>query len=315
MITINEKYTIPERWEELSPSQFLEVAKILSSMYRKGIDYHTLKISLFLALTGIKNVHPENEQWCENVWRITEHITFPYKFVYPEEKFLQLDPSVQRYLQKHLPPESGEPHFRAASKMTRYLVPDLCFSKQLLESLPESHFQGYTFTVSGEIVITSLTAAQYIDANTILQQIHSNNDLSLLPHLAQILYCPYPYSSAQAEKIDLAKERHETLEAVMYNYMGIVEWISNLSKYDILFHPPVKQSGKNLLGQNSSLYNLSSKGYGTLTQVGELPLFSYLDLLLKQTVDAVHQLKSLGKKKSEIASELNLSFQQINTIL
>lgn len=315
MITINEKYTIPERWEELSPTQYLEVAKILSSMYREGIDYHTLKISLFLALTGVKNVHPENELWCENVFRITEHITFPYKFVYPDEKFQLFDASTQRYLQKHLPTDTSDPQTRVAAKLKRHIVPDLCFSKQLLDSLPESHYQGYTFDVAGEIVITSLTAAQYIDANTILQQIHSNNDLSLLPHLVQILYCPYPYSSDLAEKLSLTKERQETLEAVMYNYMGIVEWISNLSKYDILFHPPVKESGKNLLGQNSSLYNLSSKGYGTLTQVGELPLFSYLDLLLKQTIDAVHQLKSLGKKKSEIAAELNLSIQQINTIL
>ena len=46
-----------------------------------------------------------------------------------------------------------------------------------------------------------------------------------------------------------------------------------------------------------------------------MPLISYLDLLLKQTVDAVAQLNSLGKKKSEIAAELNLSIDQINTIL
>lgn len=316
MIIVNDKFHIPNQWEELSTSQFCNVGKALRLLEMGKVDFPEFKLLVIYALLEEKPIsQPQNDTYCENLFRISEHITFPYKFVYPDEKFLNFPPDIQQWLAKHLPTDAEDPYLRIAAGMDRYVEPDLHFAKQMMPLLPGTNLNGYTFFLAGQVVNTTLTAQQYIDANTLLQQYHSSKQEEFLRSLVQILYCPEPYSADKAQKLSLKKVGEEYLYAVMYNYMAIVNWISVLPKYDILFHSPSKKDGKNPLGPNAPLYTLAGKGYGSLNEVSAMPLFSYLDLLLKQTADAVLQLKSIGKKKGEIASELNLTIEQINTIL
>lgn len=316
MITVNNKFHIPNQWEELSPSQFCNVGKALRLLEMGEVDFPEFKLLVIYALLEENpKPQPQNDTYCENLFRISEHITFPYKFVYPDEKFQNFPQDIRQWLGKHLPADTEDPFLRIAAGMDRYVEPDLHFAKQLVPLLPGTNLKGYTFSVTGQVVNTTLTAQQYIDANTMLQQYHSSRDISFLEDLARILYCPAPYNNEKMEKISLKKVGEGELYAVMYNYMAIVNWISALPKYDILFHSPSKKDGKNPLGPNAPLYTLAGKGYGSLNEVSAMPLFSYLDLLLKQTADAVLQLKSIGKKKGEVASELNLTIEQINTIL
>ncbi len=316
MITVNNKFHIPNHWEELSPTQMCKVGRALRLLELGETDFLEFKLLLIYALLDEEpSLHSSNETYCENLYRISEHITFPYKFVYPDSKFQNFPQDLQQWLSKHLPTDTDSPHQRIAAKMDRVVIPDLNFCKQLIPVLPGTKLQGYTFDVNGEVVNTSLTALQYIEANAILQQFHTHKDERSLAHLVKILYCPIPYSSDRAEKLSLKKIGEGALFAVMYNYMGIVNWIADLPKYNILFHAPAKKGGKNPIGPNAPLYNLVGKGYGSFNEVASMPLFNYLDILLKQTVDAVLQLKSIGKKKGEIASELNLTVDQINTIL
>lgn len=316
MITVNNKFHIPSQWEELSPAQFSKVVRALRLLENGEVDFMEFKLLILYSLIdGEARPQPGNDTYCENMYRIGEHLTFPYKFVYTDERFSSFPEELQEYLTKHLPTDMEDPYMRVAAKMDHYIFPDVIFSKQLLPTLPGTKLQGYTFTVTGNVVNTSITAQQYIDANTMMQQYHSTRSESFLKSLVQILYCPTPYSSEQAEKISLKKVGEGYLYAVMYNYMAITEWISRLTKYDILFNAPAKGGGKNPLGPNAPLYTLAGKGYGSINEVASMPLFSYLDLLLKQTADAVLQLKSVGKKKGEIAAELNLTIDQINTII
>lgn len=316
MITVNNKFHIPNQWEELSSVQMCKVARALCLLEKGEVGFMEFRLLLFYALIeDDPKPHPENEVYCENLFRISEHLTFAYKFVYPDGKFHNFPLEVQNWLSKHLPTDAEDPHIRVAAKMARYVVPDLKFGKQLLSVLPGTKLRGYTFEVSGEVVNTTITAQQYIDANTMLQQFHSYKEQRSLEQLVKILYCPAPYCSEKTDKLSVKKAEEGALYAVMYNYMAIANWIAALPKYDILFNAPDKKDGKNPLGPNAPLYNLAGKGYGSFNEVASMPLFSYLDLLLKQTVDAVLQLKSIGKKKSEIAKELNITIEQINTIL
>lgn len=316
MITVNTKFHIPNQWEELTPTQFCKVGGALHLLEQGKVRFEEFKLLIIYALLdGDPKPQPENEIYCENLFRLSEYITFPYKFVYPDSKFQNFPPLTQIWLAKHLPVDVQDPFHRVAAKMERYVEPDLLLFKQLLPQLPGTKLQGYTFQLTGGVVNTNLTAQQYIDANTVLQMYHQSGDTTFLQQLVKILYCPAPYTGEKAENISLKKVNERDMYAVMYNYKGIVNWISRLEKYDILFNAPAKKDGKNPLGPNAPLYTLAGKGYGSLIEVGAMPLFSYLDLLLKQTVDAVAQLNSLGKKKSEIAAELNLSIDQINTIL
>ena len=316
MITVNNKFHIPNQWEELSPTQFCKVGGALHLLEQGKVRFEEFKLLIIYALLdGDPKPQPENEIYCENLFRLGEHITFLYKFHYPDIKFQSFPVHTQEYLAKKLPTDMGDPFHRIASKMEMYVEADLLMSKQLLPMLPETKLKGYTFSEDEGVVNTNLTALQYTDANIMLQMFHSTGKKSFLEHLVRILYCPYPYLGEKAEKISLKGVKDETMYAVMYNYTGITAWISALPKYDILFNAPKKKNSKNPLGPNAPLYTLTGQGYGSLNEVGAIPLFSYLDLLLKLTVDAVAHLESVGKKKSEIAAQLNLSIDQINTIL
>lgn len=314
MISVNGKYNIPDRWEELSSEQFIAIVRVLDTMGTH--PFQEMKIMLLEALLdGKLPLRPDDDTYCSNMYRLVEHITFPYQFVYTDERFRNFSPSMQRHLKKYPPMDLNEPQIRLAARMKRHIAPDICFPAQLLPILPGSGLEGYTFSYTEGIAMTSLTAEQYIDANTILQEIHNTENTSLYPMLTQILYCPSPYASDKAARLRIGKPSKDILLAVMFNYMAVVNWISALDKYDILFHAPKKSTDKNPLGSGAALYALAGKGYGTLEQIGRLPLFQYLDLLLKQTVDAVRQLDGLKKTKPEIAKELNMTIDQINTII
>lgn len=317
MITVNNKFHVPNQWEELSPIQFQKVGRALHLLDNGKLDFLGFKLLVIYALIdGEPKVNSGNEIYCENLYRISEHITFPYKFVYPDPKFGNFRNDIQEWLSKHLPTDLTNPFHRVAAKMDRYIYPDICFAKQMLPVLPGTKLKGYTFTVTGQVVNTTLTAGQYIEANIMLQQYLDTKEISMLETLVKILYSKYPYNSDDLKNISLKNTSPGALEAAMYNYMAITNWISSLSKYDILFNAPsVGKERKNPLGPKAPLYTLSGKGFGTLKEVEVMPLFSYLDLLLKQTVDAVQQLKSIGKKKSEIAKELNMTIDQVNTII
>ena len=102
---------------------------------------------------------------------------------------------------------------------------------------------------------------------------------------------------------------------MMLNFQAVIEWISRIPKYDLLFHRASGAKYSSPLGMEGSLYTLSEKGYGDIDKVGGMNLFTYLDVLLKQTVDSIHSLNSCRMKPQEIASELNLSVEQVLVII
>lgn len=156
---------------------------------------------------------------------------------------------------------------------------------------------GYRFYISPEgLVDCDITAEQYVDAVEVMELYASTRKDEVLDRLFSILY---PKATAGV--------RRETKIAVFYNFRGILEWIKLLPDNKILFAGKIRKgSGANPLGLSSSIFSLSKSGYGTLQEMKNLDLFSYLGALVQQNIDGILSLRSAGLKPVEIADRMHL---------
>jgi len=319
MITINGKYKIPSEWFELRPYQYLKICEAVTDFLRGKRDFEAFKLQVLMILLDIESKKIKNlsETFCENLWRIGEQINFYYMFVYEDDRYKKLSPATQEKLLKTIPKaDDSEPEMRIASQFKYRIKIDLHFGEQLLPFLDSMRLIGYKFHYANGLVDTSLTAAQYTDANSLVSLFYKSKDerALILDKLVRVLYCPEPYSQAAAEKVGLQNISQYEKVAVLYNYNAIIDWISDIEKYKYVFHG-AKTSEKNLIGPNSPIYQLAGKGYGSVGEIEKMSLFNYLDLLLKETIDSVNQLGCTEMKHGEIAESTGLMEEQVDEIL
>ena len=69
------------------------------------------------------------------------------------------------------------------------------------------------------------------------------------------------------------------------------------------------------MGLEGSIYTLAKAGYGNYRDICRLNLFTYLDMLLDQSIESVRTLKGCGLKPIEIAEKLHLDINQIADLL
>lgn len=161
---------------------------------------------------------------------------------------------------------------------------------------------------------TSIVAEQYIDAISVMKLYSSGHEDSALDILVKVLYCPLPYSKDNMQKVMLHQFSREQKVAAYYNFRGLLEWIRKIDKYDLIFNSAEPRSGRSPIGLEGSLYSLSKAGYGIYKDICSLDLFTYLDMLLSQTIESIHSLKGCGLKLTEIAEKLNLTIGQISSV-
>jgi len=319
MIRVNGKYDLPSEWEELTSEQYLAVMECLGEFEAGRTSFEEMKVRTVLALTGISRPDPENVTLCENIFRLSERLTFPYRFRYDEPRFGKLSAKMQEALAKRLPSQMdpSEPEVRVALSFRPKVEADLSFAKQMLPVLPGTGMEGYTFIRKGPIVETSLTAAQYIDANSMLRMLHGDSEDRdiVLNSLVSILYAPKPYDPDREDCPRMGGIPYHVKLAVMYNFISVAEWVSRMPQYDLLFNTAKRKSaGTDILSPDAALMSLSEKGYGDYAAVGRMNLFTYLNILLKQTVDAVREMKAYKVKPGEIAEKMNLTLEQISAL-
>lgn len=118
-------------------------------------------------------------------------------------------------------------------------------------------------------------------------------------------------------KCDLLNPGEDILYAVYYNFRGILEWIKKLPDYDLVFNGPKAPSGApaSPLGLSGSIFTLAKAGYGDINAIKNMDLFSYLGLLVQQTIDSIHALVAMKLKPGEISDRLHLDVGQISPYL
>ncbi len=278
-VQLNKKSVlVPNRWADFEPGdpRFVALAGELGLFETGQSDFPRLRIGIAVALLGLRMDRLEYEGSSsvlfENIYRVSEMLDFPIGVVEREDRSLAV--SIDVVLDKNLAPKL---------KSTR----------------------GYSFFVhpDGQVDCT-LTADTYIDALGLMQAWNDGHQMRSLESLAELLY----------PGILEMKPESADLFAVYYNFRGILAWLRALPTYALIFRSTANQeraAAANPVGLSSSIFSLAKAGYGDIDTIRNLPLLSYLSLLVQQTVDSIKALESVKLKPTEIADRLHLPVELI----
>ena len=284
MITLKLRKTrqIPNRWHELNEAQFVRLCGAIADFETGLTTFEQFKVMSVAAILDLKITRLKmTETLYENLFRISEQLDFPYKI--------------------HTRDDRKEVEFR------------ICINRQMQPVVKQN--KGYVFNVDSGMIETSIVSEQYVDAISVMKLYSSERSEQALDMLVKILYCPLPYSKETMQKVKLKQFSRAQKLAVYYNFRGLLEWIRQIDKYDIIFNSAEDRPGKSPLGMEGSLYSLSKAGYGVFRDICQIDLFTYLDLLLSLTIESIHSLKGCGLKPTEIAEKLNLTEGQISSVV
>ena len=198
----------------------------------------------------------------------------------------------------------------AASAASLHLQPNLNFARQFLPRIATHN--AYTISTSCQRLTCSLTALQYIEA---IDALHGGTDQ--LPLLASILYSPHPYDTAKA--LDLVGEFRcqpaVTLLSVRIVFEALVNFIYTRTPFSLLARFKPKKESPIATTMSDSLFDLATEGYGTVEQVEQMNVITFLSIMRKKTIDTVRSMRSMELTTPDIASRTGLPLSVINDIV
>lgn len=321
----NNKYEVANKWEELSQKQFLQILELLTDYLGGKFSLFQFRIVTVLIVLGLKPRRirkTEQEQLqSENVYRISQHLPFILRIEYSANKsFAGLKKEVREKLNYLLPEELDQtlPEVRWALKAKKQIVPNFVFAANLVPEikLRRRKLLGYTFKLDGKILTTSLTAAQYIEAQTAYNEYIDSGDTNMLNLLVGILYCPGEYTSEKAIETSktLHKLTHETANAVFINFQAIQQFLTSRTKYNLLFSAKSTRSKSKAAqpGLEAVVFSLIKSG---VHNPEEMNLVKFFELMYNDLISNIQALHKQEIPLDKIAEQTGLTIAKINQIL
>lgn len=331
-------YKLKNTWEELSADEYKAVLKFIVQHQNEEITLHQLRLQVFFLLSGLRprlNRNPDKaDLQAENITRMAHQMCFMMRVDYENTKsFSNLSKASRGLLEHYLPSELDQtPEVRWADKAVKTIRPDLVFARNLIPTIGRRRhiLNGYIFEVKDRILTTSLTTAQFIDAQTICTEIEQSGSESLLNLLVAILYMPLLASGSNAprppqwynaqEASQEAKQLDwldpETKKAIYINFNAIQTYLCTRTKYAILFNAPATtetvKKPKHNLGLGSMAYSLMKSGYGDIENSN---LVKFFEIMYSDLVTNVMTLHKQGHPIDKIAEMTGLTIFKINQIL
>lgn len=327
-------YQLKNSWEELTADEFRKELSYIAQFMAGDISLGKLRMMTFLLLSGEKiRLHPNREiadRQAENIVRIAHQMTFMLRIEYENAKsFSKLKKDIREKLERYLPEELEEtPEIRWAAKSAKSIAPDIVFAKNLIPVIGRRRhtLKGYTFDVTDNILNTSLTTSQFIDAQTVALEIQESGKDSLLNLLVAILYVPYrqnlswPYKYDSQQATQLSKTLgwldKETKNAIFINFNAIQTFLTTHTKYSILFNSPaaepVEAKPKHTLGLGTVAHSLIKSGYADIDNSN---LVKFFEIMYSDLVNNVVSLHKQGNGIDKISELTGLSISKINQII
>lgn len=323
-----KKYSFPDAWDELKPDQFIGLVTLLHQYEIGEISADQVRQLYFLMVAGLKprriRKTEKAELFAENIVRAARHFRFFFCYEYAKQKsFSKMDPDIREKLRRFDPDELEQvPEVRAAAKMEREIRIDAVFGANLIPVLHHagSIFPGYVFKLKEDILETTFTAGQYVDAVSVFQDYSKKPSETYLDLLIGILY-QRKYSSSRAHQLGPVFRNLPavTRQAILFNFAAVHTFMASRSKYHILFAGSCAKetdvSKASLIGFHDSIYSLSKAGYGSTSDLEKEHLVTFLDLMLKELRDAAAALKESGAKLPEISRKMKLTVAQIKQLI
>lgn len=190
------------------------------------------------------------------------------------------------------------------------LAPKISFARQFMPRL--AGFASYSISTECSCLTCSLSALQYIEAVGAMEAGEAQ-----MPLLAATLYCPQPYDTAKA--LDMVtvmrKQSPVDLLAVRMVFEALVNFIYSRTHFSILAKFKAKSQSPIATTMADSLFDLATEGYGTVGEVEQINVITYLSILRKKTIDTVLSMRSMEMSTPEIASRTSLPIEVINDIV
>ena len=314
-------YNMPNCWELLSPSMFINLAALLRLYSAGSISVNDVRLGYVTHFLDIdlKTVTPKYaDAVAANLYILLSQVDFIFNIHYAPDVWNGLSAQTRKQALKCEPFDLPDtPEVRYLRKQNYSFVLDASFASQLVPVVNVNgiDYEGYRINTDCGELSCSLTARQYIDASERLFRIIDNPDL--LPLLAAILYCPGTYNSTWAHNHakSFASLSAETLEAIALNFQSFVIFLFEKTDYSILRRRNGKEPKGIFVGMSEGLYNLSTDGYGDLDTVSNFSVIDYLDILRKKLIETVCTMHASDIKLSDIVSKTGLDLNIINQIL
>lgn len=311
-----QNYSFANTWDEISPYCYSMLIKDFARMCAGELSPAMVRVNYVCNTMGWKLGKMDHEAR-ENVAMLAEQVTFPFVISYPDnDAALQDMDKHTSNICKRIPPErlNGVAIARYLSRLEYHFSPDCCFCKQLVPvvEVRNTLYSGYKIDTSFNMLTTSLTALQYIEAREL---IGCNKDM--LPLLAAILYYPEAYDSEGAHKlafefVDLPE--HE-LQAIAFNFQAFNNYLFTQTGYSILTQGKDEKPKAISTGARESLYNLSGDGLGDIYTLEHMNLITYLSIMRKKLIESVKSMHAAEMKLTDISTETGLSIHLLKQII
>lgn len=320
-------YKLKNCWEELTTEEFKHELRYIAQFMSGDISLSQLRMLTFLLLSGEKiRLHPKQEisnRQAENILRIAHQMNFMLRIEYENAKsFGKLKKEIREKLERYLPEELEEtPEMRWAAKSAKTIIPDIIFAKNLIPVIGRRRhiFSGYTFDMEDNILTTSLTTSQFINAQLVALEIQETGKESLLNLLVAILYSGKSkhYSTLEAGQVakTLGWLDMETKNAIFINFNAIQTFLTTRTKYSILFNAPDPENAikpKHTLGLGTVAHSLMKSGY---TDIDNSNLVKFFEIMYSDLVNNVVSLHKQGNGIDKISELTGLSISKINQII
>jgi hypothetical protein len=321
-------YPMHNLWEELTADEFSKITPWIVQVLNGDITVQQCRVMAAFALTGMSprrfRIDKENDQFTENIYRISQAVDFLFRIEYENQKaFTRLNKDVKAKLYRYLPEELDEnqmPEVKWAKKQKYNVVPDLVFAKNLLPKIGKrsSKLNGYTFELNGKLLECSLSFIQLVDAQNLSAEYFSSSNDKILNRFIQTLYYPGDYDPKKVHTIQLPTLDALTKQAILFNFNAIQAFLYTRTKYRLLFDDSDTPKGTKKRRKGSSMglmgmgYSLMKTGY---QNVKEGPALEVFEIMYNELITTVTQLFNDGIAIDKISEGTKLSLRKINKIL
>ena len=270
---------------EFDSKDFIYLVKLILLYYAQIIhDIESMKYHFAVHFYKIKKAQQLNEMQVFNLQKIANTIEFPF------------------------------------SINNNIIVFDYAIRKNLLSSvrLFFRKYRLYSFKITDTIIVTDLTTQQFSNAHAAYTAFATSGLEVFLNLMMASLHLKKEVNSEHLDKYaqKFAKLSFSLKFAVYAEFSAMMNYLLTQSTYAAAFSGNGSDSRSKIqLGFEESVIQISKKGYATIDQVRKMNIIEFLDILLKEHIDIIVELKQNGMNKLEIAKVLKISMDELSKII
>lgn len=324
---------IPNKWQELTPQQFVMVVKFALMAQVGEIDMLDLRRLVLRLLTGYKaprrfTFWKDKENIESNLFNLAMMLKFPMVPVYTNPELLEVFSSdLREILKTSFPFDIYEVDYCQQLEMVGDELKwkpeiNLDFGRNPLPVINarRKNYYGPTFAiVENGSFETDITTGEYFDAIDELQMYDSTKSEAYLNRFIATLYRPNretAYSPAHTANLSakLAGIDGDTKQALVLLWAWYSKVIQQHHLYSLFFSGGKSQNNGNPLGLSATLFALSTDGYGSREEIRRWPVTEFFNSLYYRLSSTVDQLRRQGLDDIKISKELELDLETLSKI-